>query len=174
MTLAHHTMKEECLSVVPGCLLLLLAFGYAHVRLGLLPSAVKLSFHLGLQAKDEVQFNGVYWQPPEKGKPGAEPTSDASYTFAYMRPPRPRALRIYECHVGMSSHVRGVLRIACAAATACCRAACCTADQCTGSMRTPHHELQLTASLCEVITLGWPLGCSSSFQPGRVRASMQL
>lgn len=48
----------------------------------------------------------MYWAPPNKGQPGQEPSSDATYTFAYQRPPRPRALRIYECHVGMSSHVR--------------------------------------------------------------------
>lgn len=56
------------------------------------------------QSQGEVQFNGVYWAPPNKGQPGQEPSSDATYTFAYQRPPRPRALRIYECHVGMSSH----------------------------------------------------------------------
>ena len=58
------------------------------------------------QSEGEVQFNGVYWAPPKVGKPGAEPDSDSTYTFAHMRPPRPRALRIYECHVGMSSQVR--------------------------------------------------------------------
>ncbi|KAK9791176.1 hypothetical protein WJX73_007550 [Symbiochloris irregularis] len=55
------------------------------------------------QTDGEVQFNGVYWAPPKVGKPGEEPSSDQTYTFSYKRPPRPRALRIYECHVGMSS-----------------------------------------------------------------------
>lgn len=28
---------------------------------------------------------------------------DKNYTFKYPRPQRPRSMRIYECHVGMSS-----------------------------------------------------------------------
>jgi 1,4-alpha-glucan branching enzyme len=44
----------------------------------------------------------VYWEPPEKGEPGVL-EDGKSYTFKYPRPPRPRNLRIYECHVGMSS-----------------------------------------------------------------------
>ncbi|MEW5313430.1 MAG: hypothetical protein WDW38_004999 [Sanguina aurantia] len=54
------------------------------------------------QAWNEIQFNGVHWDPPRVGAPG-EIASDATYTFKYPRPPRPRALRIYECHIGMSS-----------------------------------------------------------------------
>lgn len=54
------------------------------------------------QEWNEVLFNGVYWEPPEVGAPG-EVHTDKKYTFKYPRPPRPRALRIYECHVGMSS-----------------------------------------------------------------------
>ncbi|KAG2445373.1 hypothetical protein HYH02_008838 [Chlamydomonas schloesseri] len=54
------------------------------------------------QAWNEIQFNGVHWDPPETGAPG-EIASDKKYTFKYPRPPRPRSLRIYECHVGMSS-----------------------------------------------------------------------
>jgi 1,4-alpha-glucan branching enzyme len=54
------------------------------------------------QEWNEVLFNGVYWCPPEVGAPG-EVSPDKRYTFKYPRPPRPRALRIYECHVGMSS-----------------------------------------------------------------------
>ena len=49
-----------------------------------------------------MQYNGVYWCPGRAGAPG-EVDPDATYTFKYPRPPRPRALRIYECHVGMSS-----------------------------------------------------------------------
>ena len=52
---------------------------------------------------NEIQFNGVYYAPPKKGEPGAEPDFDTSYTFNYPRPKRPENLRIYECHVGMSS-----------------------------------------------------------------------
>ena len=65
----------------------------------------KLVMCLLVQTDGEVQFNGVYWSPPKVGKPGEEPSSDQTYTFSYKRPPRPRALRIYECHVGMSSQV---------------------------------------------------------------------
>jgi len=56
------------------------------------------------QAAGEIQFNGVHWDPPKVGAPGvAPPDADTAYTFKYPRPPRPRSLRIYECHVGMSS-----------------------------------------------------------------------
>eukprot|EP00195_Chlamydomonas_chlamydogama_P012705 CAMPEP_0202890322 /NCGR_PEP_ID=MMETSP1392-20130828/769_1 /ASSEMBLY_ACC=CAM_ASM_000868 /TAXON_ID=225041 /ORGANISM="Chlamydomonas chlamydogama, Strain SAG 11-48b" /LENGTH=858 /DNA_ID=CAMNT_0049573871 /DNA_START=126 /DNA_END=2702 /DNA_ORIENTATION=- len=54
------------------------------------------------QEWNEIQYNGVYYEPPEVGAPG-EIDDNKSYTFKYPRPPRPRALRIYECHVGMSS-----------------------------------------------------------------------
>jgi 1,4-alpha-glucan branching enzyme len=54
------------------------------------------------QEWNEIQFNGVHWEPQEKGAPG-EIAADKSYTFKYPRPPRPRSLKIYECHVGMSS-----------------------------------------------------------------------
>ncbi|KXZ47568.1 hypothetical protein GPECTOR_34g727 [Gonium pectorale] len=54
------------------------------------------------QEWNEILFNGVYYEPPEKGAPG-EIAENKSYTFKYPRPPKPRALRIYECHVGMSS-----------------------------------------------------------------------
>lgn len=54
------------------------------------------------QEWNEIQYNGVYYEPPEKGAPG-EIHQNKSYTFKYPRPPKPRALRIYECHVGMSS-----------------------------------------------------------------------
>ncbi|DBB05355.1 TPA: hypothetical protein ACH3X3_010575 [Trebouxia sp. C0006] len=55
------------------------------------------------QEWNEIQFNGVYYNPSKKGKPGELPAADTSYTFRYPRPDRPRALRIYECHIGMSS-----------------------------------------------------------------------
>ena len=58
-----------------------------------------------LQEWNEIQFNGTYYAPPKVGEPGKEPDADTAYTFAYKRPPKPRALRIYECHVGMSSQV---------------------------------------------------------------------
>ncbi|EFJ46288.1 1,4-alpha-glucan branching enzyme II, partial [Volvox carteri f. nagariensis] len=54
------------------------------------------------QEWNEILFNGVHWDPPEKGAPG-EVAENKAYTFKYPRPPKPRALRIYECHVGMSS-----------------------------------------------------------------------
>lgn len=55
--------------------------------------------------KDMHVYAGVHWDPPEGGAPG-EVLTDKRYVFKYPRPPRPRALRIYECHVGMSSMVR--------------------------------------------------------------------
>ena len=71
------------------------------------PNALTLPTLPLLQATqewNEVQFNGVYYEPPRKAAPGVVPTSpDESYQFAYPRPKRPRALRIYECHIGMSS-----------------------------------------------------------------------
>ncbi len=45
----------------------------------------------------------MYYAPPERGAPGEAPTLTRGYTFKHPRPPRPRNLRIYECHVGMSS-----------------------------------------------------------------------
>ncbi|MEW5315348.1 MAG: hypothetical protein WDW38_006786 [Sanguina aurantia] len=54
------------------------------------------------QEKGEILFNGVHYAPPTAGEPG-EVHQDKSYTFKYPRPDKPRALRIYECHVGMSS-----------------------------------------------------------------------
>lgn len=57
----------------------------------------------GVQEWNEIQFNGVYYEPPKKGQPGAEPDAETSYTFKYARPSKPDALRIYESHVGMSS-----------------------------------------------------------------------
>ncbi|CAO2833745.1 unnamed protein product [Amaranthus hypochondriacus] len=38
-------------------------------------------------------YDGVYWEPPP----------EESYQFKYPRPPKPKAPRIYEAHVGMSS-----------------------------------------------------------------------
>lgn len=55
------------------------------------------------QEWNEIQFNGVYYEPPKHGAPGELPDAETAYTFKYPRPPRPEALRIYECHVGMSS-----------------------------------------------------------------------
>jgi 1,4-alpha-glucan branching enzyme len=54
------------------------------------------------QEWNEIQFNGVHYEPPTAGAPG-EVHPDKAYTFKYPRPPRPRNLRIYEAHVGMSS-----------------------------------------------------------------------
>uniref|UniRef100_A0A1D2AGY8 1,4-alpha-glucan branching enzyme n=1 Tax=Auxenochlorella protothecoides TaxID=3075 RepID=A0A1D2AGY8_AUXPR len=54
------------------------------------------------QEWNEIQYNGVHYQPLEAGAPGVYEENKA-YTFKYPRPDRPRDLRIYECHVGMSS-----------------------------------------------------------------------
>jgi hypothetical protein len=45
------------------------------------------------QAPGEIPFNGIYYDPPE----------EEIYKFKHARPSKPEALRIYECHVGMSS-----------------------------------------------------------------------
>ena len=39
------------------------------------------------QEWNEIQYNGVYYEPPEAGAPG-EIHPDKSYTFKYPRPPR--------------------------------------------------------------------------------------
>ena len=44
-------------------------------------------FHT-LQEWNEIQYNGVYYEPPKKGAPGELPTYDTSYTFKYPRPPK--------------------------------------------------------------------------------------
>ena len=55
------------------------------------------------QAWDEILFNACYWEPEGEAEPGVyEP--EKKYVFKYNRPERPSSLRIYECHVGMSSH----------------------------------------------------------------------
>jgi len=54
------------------------------------------------QKWDEIQFNGVNWMPAEKSEPGVL-EEDKEYQFKYPRPQKPRSLRIYECHIGMSS-----------------------------------------------------------------------
>ena len=55
------------------------------------------------QGAGEIPFNGAHWEP--EGEPAAPGVllPDTAYAFKYPRPPKPRALRIYECHVGMSS-----------------------------------------------------------------------
>ncbi|XAR69716.1 1,4-alpha-glucan branching enzyme [Bertholletia excelsa] len=54
-----------------------------------IPAWIKYS----VQAPGEVPFNAVYYDPPEEEK----------YVFKHPRPKRPKSLRIYESHVGMSS-----------------------------------------------------------------------
>ena len=41
-----------------------------------------------MQEWNEIQFNGVYYNPSKKGKPGELPAADTSYTFRYPRPDR--------------------------------------------------------------------------------------
>lgn len=44
--------------------------------------------HPNLQEWNEIQYNGVYWEPPQgPGKPGVL-EEGKSYTFKYPRPPR--------------------------------------------------------------------------------------
>ncbi|XXG64978.1 hypothetical protein AAC387_Pa05g2792 [Persea americana] len=46
-----------------------------------------------VQAPGEIPYNGIYYDPPKEEK----------YVFKYPQPKRPKTLRIYESHVGMSS-----------------------------------------------------------------------
>ncbi|CAA0818856.1 1-4-alpha-glucan-branching enzyme 2-2-chloroplastic/amyloplastic [Striga hermonthica] len=56
-----------------------------------IPAWIKFS----VQAPGEIPYNGIYYDPPEKEK----------YIFKHPRPKKPKSLRIYESHVGMSSTV---------------------------------------------------------------------
>ncbi|XP_047339190.1 1,4-alpha-glucan-branching enzyme 2-2, chloroplastic/amyloplastic-like [Impatiens glandulifera] len=61
------------------------------------PSGVKDSIpawiKFSIQAPGEIPYNGIYYDPPEEEK----------YVFKHPRPMKPKSLRIYESHVGMSS-----------------------------------------------------------------------
>ncbi|XP_027353590.1 1,4-alpha-glucan-branching enzyme 1, chloroplastic/amyloplastic isoform X2 [Abrus precatorius] len=46
-----------------------------------------------VQAPGEIPYNGIYYDPPEEEK----------YVFEHPQPKRPKSLRIYESHIGMSS-----------------------------------------------------------------------
>nr|CAB3484439.1 unnamed protein product [Digitaria exilis] len=63
------------------------------------PSGVKDSIpawiKFSVQAPGEIPYNGIYYDPPEEEK----------YVFKHPQPKRPKSLRIYESHVGMSSPV---------------------------------------------------------------------
>lgn len=54
-----------------------------------IPAWIKFS----VQAPGEIPYNGIYYDPPEEEK----------YMFQHPQPKRPKSLRIYEAHVGMSS-----------------------------------------------------------------------
>ncbi|KAI3471845.1 hypothetical protein Pfo_028498 [Paulownia fortunei] len=54
-----------------------------------IPAWIKFS----VQAPGEIPYNGIYYDPPEEEK----------YVFKHPRPKKPKSLRIYESHVGMSS-----------------------------------------------------------------------
>ncbi|XP_021716832.1 1,4-alpha-glucan-branching enzyme 2-2, chloroplastic/amyloplastic-like [Chenopodium quinoa] len=54
-----------------------------------IPAWIKFS----VQAPGEIPYNGIYYDPPEEEK----------YVFKHPQPKRPKSLRIYESHIGMSS-----------------------------------------------------------------------
>ncbi|KAK8705191.1 hypothetical protein V6N13_048797 [Hibiscus sabdariffa] len=54
-----------------------------------IPAWIKFS----VQAPGEIPYDGIYYDPPEEEK----------YVFKHPQPKRPKSLRIYESHVGMSS-----------------------------------------------------------------------
>jgi len=56
-----------------------------------IPAWIKYS----VQAPGEIPYDGIYYDPPEEVK----------YVFKHPQPKRPKSLRIYETHVGMSSPV---------------------------------------------------------------------
>ncbi|XP_034694884.1 1,4-alpha-glucan-branching enzyme 1, chloroplastic/amyloplastic-like isoform X4 [Vitis riparia] len=61
------------------------------------PSGIKDSIpawiEFSVQAPGEIPYNGIYYDPPEEEK----------YVFQHPQPKKPKSLRIYEAHVGMSS-----------------------------------------------------------------------
>lgn len=61
------------------------------------PSGVKDSIpawiNFSVQPPDEIPYNGVYYDPPQEER----------YIFQHPRPKKPKSLRIYESHIGMSS-----------------------------------------------------------------------
>ncbi|PIA39220.1 hypothetical protein AQUCO_02700415v1 [Aquilegia coerulea] len=61
------------------------------------PTGIKDSIpawiRFSVQAPGEIPYNGIYYDPPEEER----------YVFQHPRPKRPKSLRIYEAHVGMSS-----------------------------------------------------------------------
>ncbi|CAM8931061.1 unnamed protein product [Rhodiola kirilowii] len=66
------------------------------IRMGT-PSGIKDSIpawiKFSVQAPGEIPYNGIYYDPPEEEK----------YVFQHPQPKKPKSLRIYEAHVGMSS-----------------------------------------------------------------------
>ncbi|KAL5135451.1 1,4-alpha-glucan-branching enzyme 1, chloroplastic/amyloplastic [Glycine soja] len=54
-----------------------------------IPAWIKFS----VQAPGEIPYSGIYYDPPEEEK----------YVFKHPLPKRPKSLRIYESHIGMSS-----------------------------------------------------------------------
>ncbi|KAI5015079.1 hypothetical protein ZWY2020_056469 [Hordeum vulgare] len=56
-----------------------------------IPAWIKYS----VQTPGDIPYNGIYYDPPEEEK----------YVFKHPQPKRPKSLRIYETHVGMSSPV---------------------------------------------------------------------
>lgn len=52
-------------------------------------------------------FNNHFNVVQEDSEPGVF-EADKNYVFKYPRPQRPRSMRIYECHVGMSTEEQKV------------------------------------------------------------------
>jgi len=63
-----------------------------------IPAWIKMA----VQEPNEIPFNGVFYDPKDSAAPGVF-EEGKEYVFKYPRPQRPRGLRIYECHVGMSN-----------------------------------------------------------------------
>lgn len=71
-----------------------------------------------VQEWNEIQYNGVYYNPPKKGKPGELPAADTSYTFKYPRPERyitsssTNTVQLpLETQSHISTHLHGLLHV---------------------------------------------------------------
>ncbi|KAJ0020418.1 hypothetical protein Pint_31606 [Pistacia integerrima] len=83
----------------------------SHVKIRMeAPSDIKDSIpawiKFSVQAPAEILYNGIYYDPPAELcslNTRYDELEDEKYEFQHPQPKRPKSLRIYEAHVGMSS-----------------------------------------------------------------------